>query len=77
MALTFQWYFGYCSHLALEGTQKSEVNYQVHCGLALGAFNQWVKGTPLESWRNRHVAEIGKMLMTETAEFICQRFKSM
>ena len=77
MALTFQWYFGYCTHLALEGTPKSEVNYQVHCGPALGAFNQWVKGTPLESWRNRHVAEIGKMLMTETAELLCQRFKSM
>jgi hypothetical protein len=43
----------------------------------LGAFNQWVKGTPLEDWRNRHVDEIGEKLLKETAELLQQRFQSL
>ncbi|MDC8758419.1 ACP S-malonyltransferase [Janthinobacterium fluminis] len=70
MALVFRWYFGYTSRLALAGSQDERVNYQVHTGPALGAFNQWVKGTPLESWSNRHADEIGKKLLTETAEYL-------
>ena len=75
MALIFRWYFGYGSRLALSGDQTDKVNYQVQCGPALGAFNQWVKGTPLEDWRNRHVDEMGKKMMQETAELLNQRFQ--
>jgi trans-AT polyketide synthase/acyltransferase/oxidoreductase domain-containing protein len=75
MALIFLWYFGYGSQLALSGDQTDKVNYQVQCGPALGAFNQWVKGTPLEDWRNRHVDEMGKKMMQETAELLNQRFQ--
>jgi len=49
MALVFRWYFGYSTQLALAGKQEEHVNYQVQTGPALGAFNQWVKGTPLET----------------------------
>jgi trans-AT polyketide synthase/acyltransferase/oxidoreductase domain-containing protein len=77
MALIFRWYFGYGSRLALSGDQTDKVNYQVQCGPALGAFNQWVKGTPLEDWRNRHVDEMGKKLMQETAELLNQRFQNL
>lgn len=76
MALIFRWYFGYGSRLALSGDQSDKVNYQVQCGPALGAFNQWVKGTPLEDWRNRHVDEMGKKMMQETAELLNQRFQN-
>ncbi|UCH94703.1 MAG: ACP S-malonyltransferase [Candidatus Aminicenantes bacterium] len=75
MALIFRWYFGYGSRLALSGDESDKVNYQVQCGPALGAFNQWVKGTPLEDWRNRHVDEMGKKMMQETAELLNQRFQ--
>ncbi|BBB93462.1 MAG TPA: PfaD family polyunsaturated fatty acid/polyketide biosynthesis protein [Methylomusa anaerophila] len=77
MALIFRWYFGYTTNLALSGNTESKVDYQVHCGPALGAFNQWVKGTELENWRNRHVDEIGRKLVTETAELLSNRLKTM
>ena len=73
MALIFRWYFGYSTRLALSGNEESQVDYQVHCGPALGAFNQWVKGTDLENWRNRHVDEIGVKIMNETAELFKER----
>lgn len=77
MALIFRWYFRYSSNLAISGSEHSKVDYQIHCGPALGAFNQWVKGSELENWRNRHVDEIGKTLMTETAALLHERIQSM
>lgn len=77
MALVFKWYFGYSSRLALNGSAESTVDYQIHCGPALGAFNQWVKGTELENWRNRHVDEIGERLMIATAELISRKLASL
>lgn len=76
MALIFKWYFGYSSRLALSGSEESRVDYQVHCGPALGAFNQWVKGTDLENWRNRHVDKIAKKLLIETAQLLNQRYST-
>jgi trans-AT polyketide synthase, acyltransferase and oxidoreductase domains len=77
MALIFRWYFGYCTQLALSGNEEYKVDYQVFCGPALGAFNQWVKGTTLENWRNRHVDEIGEKLMEETAEFLNRQLQAI
>ncbi|WP_217557312.1 ACP S-malonyltransferase [Paenibacillus sp. GbtcB18] len=70
MALIFKWYFAYTTQLALEGKEESKVDFQIHCGPALGAFNQWVKGTKLEDWKNRHVDTIGEKIMLETAEYL-------
>lgn len=77
MALIFRWYFGYSTRLALNGDETDKVNYQVQCGPALGAFNQWVKGTDLENWRNRHVDEIGLKLVQETADLLNHRFQNL
>jgi trans-AT polyketide synthase/acyltransferase/oxidoreductase domain-containing protein len=77
MALVFRWYSGYSTHLALKGVTERKVDFQVQCGPALGAFNQWVKGTPLEKWKNRHVDEIGRKLMEETALLLKVRFKAL
>jgi trans-AT polyketide synthase/acyltransferase/oxidoreductase domain-containing protein len=77
MALVFRWYFGYSMRLAFAGDESNRVDYQVHTGPALGAFNQWVKGTELESWRNRHVDQIGEMLMKETAALLTRRLAEM
>lgn len=76
MAIVFRWYFHHASDLALSGNEERKVDYQIHSGPALGAFNQWVKGTTLENWRNRHVDEIAEKLMRETAELLNQRFQS-
>ncbi|MGV7002860.1 ACP S-malonyltransferase [Priestia megaterium] len=77
MALIFRWYFGYTTHLALNGIVDHKVDYQIHCGPSLGAFNQWVRGTVLEDWRARHVDEIADKLMKETAVLLNQRFISL
>ena len=73
MALVFRWYFGHSQRAAMEGREEYRVDFQVHCGPALGAFNQWVRGTARESWHNRHVDEIGELLMRETAACLEQR----
>ncbi|HVI45321.1 MAG TPA: ACP S-malonyltransferase [Chitinophaga sp.] len=70
MALVFRWYFNYSNKLAFEGNIDDKVNFQVHTGPALGAFNQWVKGTELENWRNRHADKIGIKMMREAAELL-------
>ncbi len=68
MALIFRWYFGYSMHLALNGDKSKKVDYQVHCGPALGAFNEWVKGTEVESWKNRNVDEMADKIMSGAAD---------
>lgn len=73
MALVFRWYFGHSQRAAMAGAEDCRVDYQVHCGPALGAFNQWARGTARESWRNRHVDDIGELMMKETAAFLQQR----
>lgn len=77
MALIFKWYLNYSSKLALSGNKENKVNYQINCGPALGAFNQWVKGTDLENWRNRHVDEIGEKLINETAQILNSYYKNL
>lgn len=76
MALIFRWYFIHTGRLAMKGDEEQTSDYQIHCGSAMGAFNQWVKGTPFENWRNRHVDEIAKKLMQETADLLEHRLRS-
>ncbi len=77
MAMIFKWYFDYSTRLALSGNKESQVDYQVPCGPALGAFNQWVKGTELEDWKNRHVDTIAVELLNGTAAILNQRYHSL
>lgn len=67
MAYVFRWYFVHSTRLAFAGDPAKKLDYQVHCGPALGAFNQWVKGTELESWRARHVDDLAERLMNGAA----------
>lgn len=73
MAAVFRWYFARTSRLALEGDPRQRVNYQVHVGPALGAFNQWIKGSEIELWTDRHPDIIAERLMTATAAYLEQR----
>ncbi len=77
MAMIFRWYFAYSTKLAFQGDMNEKVNFQVHTGPALGAFNQWVKGTELEHWQNRHVDKIGILMMEEAAKLLSQRVKQI
>jgi trans-AT polyketide synthase/acyltransferase/oxidoreductase domain-containing protein len=70
MALVFKWYFTHSARLARQGTPDQRVDYQIHCGPALGAFNAWVKDTELEPWRNRRVADIGCRIMEGAADHL-------
>lgn len=73
MALVFRWYFVYSTRLAMAGSALSKVDYQIHCGPSLGAFNQWVAGTRFEKWQDRHVDEIGLHLMEGAAMLLQER----
>jgi trans-AT polyketide synthase/acyltransferase/oxidoreductase domain-containing protein len=77
MALIFRWYFRQSINAAMSGNEELRLDYQVHCGPALGAFNQWVKGTELENWRNRFVDKIGSKILHETAELLDRRFREL
>ncbi len=73
MALVFRWYFIQSHRLAQRGIAEGKVDFQIQCGPAMGAFNDWVKGTRLESWRERHVDEIGELLMEGAARYLNAR----
>jgi len=77
MAFIFRWYFNHANLLALEGEEENRVDFQIYCGPALGAFNQWVKGTALEKWQNRHVDEIAEKLLNDTADLLTERFEEL
>jgi trans-AT polyketide synthase/acyltransferase/oxidoreductase domain-containing protein len=77
MALVFKWYFSNATELALRGKTENIVDFQVMCGPALGAFNQWVKGTDLESWKNRNVDKIGIKIMNEAAAILSKKLLSL
>ncbi len=73
MALVFRRYYRDTTDWALKGDISHKVDFQVHCGPAQGAFNQWVAGTELESWRNRHVDDLAMRLLADTADLLNRR----
>lgn len=66
MMLVFRWYLAKTSRWAIEGLQERALDFQVWCGASMGGFNQWVKGSKLEDWRNRSVAAINKKIFNAT-----------
>jgi trans-AT polyketide synthase/acyltransferase/oxidoreductase domain-containing protein len=73
MGLIFKWYYSHCNKLAIRGVAEQRVNFQIQCGSAMGAFNQWVKNTSMEHWQNRHVVTIAEELMNQAAYFLKNR----
>jgi PfaD family protein len=55
MALVFRWYLGQSSRWAKSGDPSRKIDYQIWCGPAMGAFNEWVKGSILDNPENRRV----------------------
>ncbi len=63
MALLFRSYLGQSSRWATKGEPSRKIDYQIWCGPALGAFNEWVKGTFLEKPENRQTATVAMNLL--------------
>jgi PfaD family protein len=67
MALVFRWYLGLSSRWSNSGEKGREMDYQIWCGPAMGAFNDWVRGAYLADPANRHVADVALHLLTGCA----------
>ena len=67
MALVFRWYLGSSSRWAVQGDPSRKFDMQIWCGQSMGAFNLWVRGTPLEKAENRHVGEVARLLLNSCA----------
>ncbi len=78
MALMFRWYLGLSSRWANAGEADRQVDYQVWCGPAMGAFNEWVKDTILDEPANRTVVSVALNIMYGAAlvtriNLLCQQ----
>jgi trans-AT polyketide synthase/acyltransferase/oxidoreductase domain-containing protein len=73
MALVFRWYLGNSSHWANAGEPTRAVDYQVWCGPAMAAFNEWVKGSFLERPEARTVATVAMNILSNASVLIRAR----
>ena len=67
MALVFRWYLGLSSRWAIDGDPKRRLDFQIWCGPAMGAFNDWVKGSFLEPPEARTAPQIAMNLLEGAA----------
>ena len=67
MALVFRWYLGNASRWAIGGEAGRQADYQIWCGPAMGAFNDWVAGSFLADPANRGVVQIALNLLEGAA----------
>jgi trans-AT polyketide synthase, acyltransferase and oxidoreductase domains len=67
MALVFRWYLGLSSDWANSGNEDRRQDFQIWCGPAMGAFNDWVRGSYLEQPANRRIADVAHHIMSGAA----------
>ena len=67
MALVFRWYLGLATHWGIQGARGRQMDYQIWCGPAMGAFNDWARGSYLEDPQHRRVVEMAHQLMEGAA----------
>jgi len=58
MALVFRWYLGQSPVWANSGDASRKIDYQIWCGPAMGAFNEWARGSFLEDPTRRKVVDV-------------------
>ena len=63
MALCFRWYLGKSSRWAIAGQSDRLMDYQIWCGPAMGAFNDWVRGSFLHEPDARDAVQIARNLL--------------
>ncbi len=82
MALVFRSYLGRASLWAKHGEADRAIDYQIWCGPAMGAFNEWVKGSFLEAPQNRETVTVALNLLYGAAVIMrlnglkCQGFRT-
>ncbi|MBO0675901.1 PfaD family polyunsaturated fatty acid/polyketide biosynthesis protein [Mycolicibacterium sp. S2-37] len=67
MALVFRWYLFNGAQWARDGHAARRADYQIWCGPAMGAFNEWVRGSFLEPVQTRTVRQIALNLLEGAA----------
>lgn len=67
MALLFQWYLGQSSRWAIAGASDRAMDYQVWCGPAMGAVNEWLDQGPYAAPENRSVCALAQLMMQGAA----------
>lgn len=67
MALVFRYYLGNSSRWAIAGEPSRQLDYQIWCGPAMGAFNEWVAGSFLADPGNRTVSQMALNLLEGAA----------
>ena len=67
MALVFRWYLFMGAQWARGGQTDRRTDYQIWCGPAMGAFNDWVRGSFLEPVESRSVVQVGLNLLEGAA----------
>ncbi len=63
MSLVFRWYLGLSSNWANRGEPDRKVDYQIWCGPAMGAFNEWAQGSFLQPAAARQVVSVAHNIM--------------
>lgn len=63
MALVFRWYLGQSPVWANRGDVARKLDYQIWCGPAMGAFNEWARGSFLENPARRQVVDVAYNLL--------------
>ena len=67
LALVFRWYLSQSSRWPLAGDAARKLDYQVWCGPAMGAFNEWAKGSFLERPEARDAVTVAYNLLAGAA----------
>lgn len=70
LALVFRWYLGQSPVWANRGEADRRLDYQIWCGPAMGAFNEWVKGSFLEAPGQRRVTTVAWNILFGAAVLI-------
>ncbi|NDD30450.1 MAG: PfaD family polyunsaturated fatty acid/polyketide biosynthesis protein [Proteobacteria bacterium] len=67
MALVFRSYLGRASGWANQGEASRRVDYQIWCGPAMGAFNEWARGSLFDDLSARTVETVALNIMIGAA----------
>lgn len=67
MSLLFRAYLGQASHWANQGHPERRIDYQIWCGPAMPAFNDWTRGSYLGQLSNRRAALVAWNLFYHAA----------
>jgi len=77
MALVFRWYLGQSSRWANRGVPDRVMDYQVWCGPAMAAFNDWTRGSFLDDPLERTAPLVNLNLLYGAAVLLRARYAQL